>query len=285
MKQNKQNTGKFDITEYTITAGTGLTIALAADLHNRPCGEILRILTERRPDLIAIAGDLVDGRINGSYSPLPDSILKTETNAFEFLKQAVKIAPTYYALGNHEIALSNADFEVIRSIGVIMLDNTFRTIRNELHIGGLTSASVTANRRLRREHPELDWWNLRHELTITEREKYSEIAHMPESAWLDGFEKLDGCKVLICHHPEYWAVQEPFLCGRNFLAVLSGHSHGGQIRIGNQGLFAPGQGFLPKYTAGVHQRGSSHLAISRGLANTARIPRIHNRPELVLVGI
>lgn len=47
--------------------------------------------------------------------------------------------------------------------------------------------------------------------------------------------------------------------------VLSGHAHGGQIRLFGQGLFAPGQGILPKYTSGVHE----NMIISKGLANTA----------------
>ena len=45
--------------------------------------------------------------------------------------------------------------------------------------------------------------------------------------------------------------QEPKLAYRSIDLVLSGHAHGGQVRIGEQGLYAPGQEFFPKYTAPV----------------------------------
>jgi predicted MPP superfamily phosphohydrolase len=62
--------------------------------------------------------------------------------------------------------------------------------------------------------------------------------------------------------------------------VLSGHAHGGQIRIFGQGLFAPGQGILPRYTAGLHD---GRLLISRGMANHTIIPRLFNPPEMLTV--
>ena len=45
-----------------------------------------------------------------------------------------------------------------------------------------------------------------------------------------------------------------------------------------EGLFAPGQGLLPKYTSGVH----GNMIISRGLANTGgMIPRLFDPREAV----
>ena len=60
--------------------------------------------------------------------------------------------------------------------------------------------------------------------------------------------------------------------------VLSGHAHGGQVRLFGRGLYAPGQGLLPRYTEGVHFR---RLAVSRGLSNTQLVPRLFNPPEIV----
>ena len=66
--------------------------------------------------------------------------------------------------------------------------------------------------------------------------------------------------------------------------MLSGHAHGGQVRLpGIGGLFAPGQGILPRLTSGVHARGETRLVVSRGLGNSAFPLRVFNPPEIVTV--
>lgn len=52
------------------------------------------------------------------------------------------------------------------------------------------------------------------------------------------------------------------------------------------GLYAPGQGFFPKYTKGVWTGNNGSLVISAGLSNTsAVVPRILNPTEVVYVSI
>ena len=99
----------------------------------------------------------------------------------------------------------------------------------------------------------------------------------PELTWLDGFCAEPGYHILLCHHPEYYP---RWLRERPIELILSGHAHGGQVRILGQGLYAPGQGVLPKLTSGVTE---GRLVISRGLANCQRVPRLFNPPELVYV--
>ncbi|PJO45384.1 hypothetical protein CWD94_01530, partial [Lysinibacillus xylanilyticus] len=66
--------------------------------------------------------------------------------------------------------------------------------------------------------------------------------------------------------------------------VFAGHAHGGQVRIpGFGGLFARGQGVLPKYTAGVFEEGTTTMAVSRGLGNSTVPIRIFNPPEIVVM--
>jgi len=89
---------------------------------------------------------------------------------------------------------------------------------------------------------------------------------------------IKGYKILLCHHPEYY---ERYIRGLDIDLTLSGHAHGGQIRIFGQGLFAPGQGILPQVTSGLYD---GRLIVSRGLCNTAwPIPRLNNETELVMV--
>ena len=63
--------------------------------------------------------------------------------------------------------------------------------------------------------------------------------------WLDEFTQLPAYHILLCHYPELY---EPLFKDRRIELIVSGHVHGGQIRIGSRGLYAPGQGLFPKYT-------------------------------------
>jgi len=71
-----------------------------------------------------------------------------------------------------------------------------------------------------------------------------------------------------------------------FDLTLSGHTHGGQIRIPGilNGLYAPGQGVFPKYGGGIYDFGDQTLIVSRGLSKKPYlIPRICNPAELVVI--
>ncbi len=47
--------------------------------------------------------------------------------------------------------------------------------------------------------------------------------------------------------------------------MLSGHAHGGQWRVPYlvNGVFAPNQGFLPKYAGGLYEVENSYFIVSR----------------------
>ena len=94
---------------------------------------------------------------------------------------------------------------------------------------------------------------------------------------LSDMEAEPGVKVLMCHRPEDYI---RYLRGSRVDLVLSGHAHGGQIRLGGQGLYAPGQGFFPKYTHGV---ADGRMIISAGASNPSPVPRIGNPREVLLI--
>ena len=96
---------------------------------------------------------------------------------------------------------------------------------------------------------------------------------------LDHFASQNSFKILLSHHPEHYKKHHRM---RDIDLILSGHAHGGQVRIFGQGLYSPGQGILPKYTSGVHE---NRLVISRGLCNSRKVPRLWNNPELVIVNL
>lgn len=70
-----------------------------------------------------------------------------------------------------------------------------------------------------------------------------------------------------------------------FDLVLSGHAHGGQVRIPLfvNGLYAPDQGWFPQYAGGRYVVDDTTLIISRGLSYYPKLPRVFNPPEVVEV--
>ncbi len=220
--------------------GVPKKLALLADFHNRPNPAIISSLQRHQPDLICIAGDVVYGR----------EPLDSQTHVLPFLRDCASIAPTFLSLGNHEQSLSSRELREIKRTGVVFLDNSWREM-DGLIIGGLTSAYVTDRRKGKQERT-------------------------PETKWLDRFTAVPGYHILLAHHPEYW----PEVKEKKIELMVCGHAHGGQIRLFNHGLFAPGQGWLPKYTKGVYD---GRMVVSAGLSNTAGVPRLFNPTEIVYI--
>ena len=238
------------------------TVALLADLHDRPYFSIIQSLSDHRPAIICIAGDVVFG------DPPKDGslLIQTQKYVLPFLRACSALAPTFLSLGNHEKAVCGEDLQRIRDTGCLLLDNSWTTY-NGMVLGGLTSHLVLDFRRLREKKHE----------RYPDRGSEPRVIKEPETGWLEEFERQAGYRILLCHHPEYYP---RYLKRRDIDLVLSGHAHGGQWRIGSQGIFAPSQGLFPRLTDGVHD---GRLVISRGLSNRAPVPRLNNPPEIVYV--
>ena len=243
---------------------TPVSICLLTDLHERDFS-FLSDVRVHKPDMIAVAGDVLHGYTTDENTLVAKRMLP-------FLSACAEIAPTFFSLGNHEWMLHAEDIEAIKAAGINLLDNSWIEW-NGICIGGLTSASVTEYRSFRAGS------ELRYPAWTERRSDLDEMFRpgQPDLGWLEEFSVQPDFKILLTHHPEYW----PLIKGFDFDLALAGHAHGGQIRIARRGLFAPGQGILPKLTSGVHD---GRLVISRGLSNTAGIiPRMFNPTEVVYV--
>ena len=161
-------------------------------------------------------------------------------HALAFVKGAVQIAPVYFAEGNHEIALGET---------------------GERYIDTIREMGVTV---LRDEFVDRNAYRL-----IGLRQYASPQA-------LTSMLDPNRLNVVLAHRPELF----PIYAGTEADVVLSGHAHGGQIRLFGIGVYAPGQGFFPKYHSGLYRRGRSILYVSKGLGNTIPIPRVFDTPEL-----
>ena len=98
-------------------AFSGFRIVQISDLHNVEFGknnaELLKLLSESRPDIIVITGDLIDAN-------------HTDVGiALGFAQESVRIAPTYYVTGNHEAASPQYDAlqDWLEDAGVIVLED------------------------------------------------------------------------------------------------------------------------------------------------------------------
>ncbi|MDR0599227.1 MAG: metallophosphoesterase [Treponema sp.] len=229
-----------------------VTLVLLSDLHSTihggDQGPLIKKIRERRPDLILLSGDIVDDVV--------------PVTGVELLLAGVQdAAPLFYVTGNHEFA--SRDIEGIRrgleSYGVTILGDRYVRVRvreNELILAGVEDPVKT---------------------------RYEDPAYDPDAAMDRAFAGLGSLplyKVLIAHRPE-----RIDLYGRyGFDLVVSGHAHGGQVRLPFiNGLYAPNQGVFPKYAGGMYVHGGMVHIVSRGLSINPRLPRIFNPPELVVI--
>jgi hypothetical protein len=90
-------------------------------------------------------------------------------------------------------------------------------------------------------------------------------------------------KILVAHRPEQIEIFKKY----SFDLVVSGHAHGGQVRIPFMlnGLLAPNQGWFPKYAGGEYRYGNLTHIVSRGVSFNPRLPRVFNPPEIVAIDI
>ena len=251
---------------YYCVPGCPLRLALVSDLHERPFDAVLASLERNRPELICVAGDFLYGR------PSNTGLKVEEAGVLPFFSACAALAPCFVSLGNHEWMITDSDLALIRETGAVPLNNAFTVLEREsarLVIGGLSSSRVYAYRQFLAAGYAPGEAN---------RHTRSRFLHMPPSLdWLDAFCAERGYHLLLCHHPEYYP---RYLRERQIELILSGHAHGGQIRLFGQGLFAPGQGLFPKLTSGVTD---GRLVVGRGLANCQKVPRLFNPTELVYV--
>ena len=106
-----------------------------------------------------------------------------------------------------------------------------------------------------------------------------------EPVFADTFEDTDRFKLLLNHIPTGW-VDWGKMNELPVDLVLSGHYHGGQVRLPFVGgLYVPYVGWLPEYTKGVFEGEKATCILSVGAGSPASIPRIFNLPEIVVVDI
>ena len=230
----------------------GYTIVHLSDLHGHEYGEgsadLLARVREQRPDLIVITGDLIDREEQLQMIPA-------------LARGLAAIAPTYYVTGNHEWALGTAKVKELKNLlgqcGVTALSNQYEILeRNgaQVVLAGVDDPNGYADQK-------------------TPEALYAQIEGAAPGLFT----------VLLAHRNDRFG--QYAAAGYGF--VLSGHAHGGVVRLPFVGgLVGADRMLFPEWTSGVYTLGDSTLFVSRGLGNNTtpfRGFRLFNRPELAVI--
>jgi len=84
--------------------------------------------------------------------------------------------------------------------------------------------------------------------------------------------------ILLSHRPEIF----PRAAARNIALTLSGHYHGGQVKVSALGLSISLAHLLSPYPEGLYRLRNSHLYVNRGLGTTGAPVRVNATPEITL---
>ncbi len=228
-------------------------IALVTDLHSCKYGEheseLIDAIDEQNPDIILLGGDIFDDKLSND-------------NTIDFLAGIAGRYPVYYVTGNHEFWGGVDQYEVQMAIldeyNIPRLQGEPLLLDNNICLVGVD---------------DYDGYLVDEDLIL-------------ENEFVDAYLSLnaDNYNIILSHRPEYFDTYE----AHDYDLALCGHAHGGQWRIPGilNGLYAPNQGMFPKYAGGLYEEDGTTMIVSRGLAReSTRVPRLYNRPELVIIDL
>ena len=251
--------------EYTIPLrgiGSPVRIAVISDLHGREFGRenarLIEKIRAQKPDAIFLDGDMID---RGTDSSDLQGLL-------HLIRALCEIAPVYFAPGNHELEYMQTDTSLLTQVaeaGAVIVNDSYVDVTiagQPLRIGGTMGHAFYFGR------------------------SEEEFSSSPEYQFLKAFEDTDVPKICLAHMPDTFIFNGAYNLW-NVDLILSGHTHGGLIRlpfIG--GLYAPMQGWFPEYDQGYFRLGEHmQMVITSGLAGHGMIPRINNPPEIVVIDL
>lgn len=226
-------------------------LAVVTDFHSSDnADDVVAMVASCAPDAVLMVGDMFDD----------DTANRPTERTLSLMRQLSALYPCYYVSGNHEAWTGEMDalYQQTEEAGVMVLrmSSGVLTVRGQrIALCGIPDP---------------------YEMVFSG-------APDTEEQLRQAMENVDSADfiVLLAHRPELLAKYAQFPLD----LVVSGHAHGGQVRIPGvlNGLYAPNQGWFPKLAGGAYTQDGTTLIVSRGLAVRTRLPRIFNRPEVVLV--
>ena len=183
-----------------------------SDLHNKSYGEknsrLIRKIIGLTPEGILIAGDILTAKPGKSYEV-----------ALDLIKNLAEKYPIYYGMGNHETRLflypetygdmGERYLADLNKVSVDFLKNESQQCEDNIRITGL---DMDRNYYKRLKKYPMDSNYLKETLGEADKQKY---------------------EILLAHNPDYF--EEYAEWGADL--VLSGHVHGGMMRLPVLGMF------------------------------------------------
>ncbi len=235
----------------------GYKIVHLSDLHSKNFGNnneiLIDMIDKESPDIIVMTGDMVTANE------------KDFTVFYNLVKKLVRKYKIYYIYGNHEgelsLKLKNEITTFLKENRVIILDNDYISIEKngeEINLYGLCYTQKYYSYKSGNKHIVTENY-IKNKLGTIDKKKYN---------------------ILLTHNPLFFDAY----AGYGFDLTLSGHVHGGLIRlpfIG--GILSPERKFFPQYSEGVYEKDDSKLVVSRGLSRGTKGFRFLNRPDIVSI--
>lgn len=243
--------------EITHPLGHNLTIAVVSDFHVGPykgkefVEEAVEIINKQYPDLVLIPGDFVYTRRARISDLVPLKSLRASAGVFAVLGN--HDVGQYQSLTGKRYAGKDWGDTIASALGGFGI-TVLRNERQEVNVpdGSLVVSGID------------DLWTGHHDLPAT----------------LDGTIR-NRFTILLSHNPS--VITEPR--GRDAHLVISGHTHGGQVRIPGIGPISSLPTNLGKeYDQGIFEIDEdSLLAITRGIGESSPRMRLFAWPEILIL--
>ena len=259
--------GKVDITKYTISNEkipekfNNFKIVQLSDFHSSGYKDTTEIIISKikglKPDIIVMTGDMISWEV--------ENIGELE----KLITSLADVAPMYYVNGNHEELAEilkaeeyGAFLSSIEQLGVTFIKNNYVEISKDSQCINLYEIDIPLDppTGLYVTREQLDNNYVNDTLPEVDSEKFN---------------------ILLAHNPLF--IEEYSEWGADL--VLSGHMHGGIVRIPiiGVGIASPEDGYFPKYDAGKFKVNETTMIVNRGIGISSSELRIFNKPESSLI--
>ncbi len=263
-----------------------IRLIFITDFHNKSFDDnyekIISDIKNLNPDYIILGGDFIDySAFNSTFGNVryknTIKLIEKLSRSFDYnIKNTnYNLKQILFSYGNHELrfidkcknnddkAILHELFDTLKKANITILDNSSYELSNCAYIYGLSL------------------YDGYYHNIFSKNKNIDKISNDLIDDKLGGIDQRKF-NIVLFHKPDY--VED--LINYGFDLVLSGHNHGGLIKLTNsKSLISPDFKLFPKYSAGLYKVGSGHAIVSCGLGEHFIKIRVNNKPTLYVIDI